>query len=55
MQFQKLLSISIPTVLDTGTGYSEGKEASSWVVETPIRTAYDRKVKETLIGFTYKS
>jgi hypothetical protein len=55
MQYQKLLPVSIPTVLGTGPGYSEGKQASSWAVESRIRTAYDREVNETLTTFAYKS
>jgi len=55
MQYHKLLPASIPTMSGTGTGYSEGKLASSWAVESWIRTAYDGEVNETLTGFTYKS
>jgi len=55
MRYQKLLPASIPTILGTGTGYTEGKVASSWAVKSRIRTVYDGEVNETLTDFTYKS
>ena len=55
MQYQKLLPASIPTMLGTGTDYSEGKVASSWAIESRIRTAYDREVNATLTSSTHKS
>jgi hypothetical protein len=55
MQYQKLLPVSILTVLGRGTGYSEGKEASIWAVESRILTTYDREVNKKLTGFKYKS